>query len=665
MSDTRFISSLGACILALSLTLAACGGGGGSSDTGSGSDGGSNGGGGNTGGGTGQVEKPAISAQPANQSVVAGQVATFTVTATGGAPLAYQWKKNGADISGANSSTYTTPATSDADIGAVLAYSVAVSNTAGTVSSTEATLAVTAAAVAPTLTTQPADLTVVEGKTATFSVEVTGTSPLRYQWKKNGTDIPDATTSSYTTPATSLADSGTGYSVEVSNDVGTATSSVAMLTVTTVPAITTQPVAQTVIAGQTASFSVQATGTAPLRYQWKKGGTNIDGAAASSYTTPATSLADSGTVYSVEVSNGVGTATSNDASLTVTVAPVITTQPAAQSVLTGQAASFSVTATGTETLTYQWWRGNTMIDGATTSTYRIAATASGDNGAVFKVVVKNSAGEATSTTATLTVAPVLITTQPMAKAVAPGNTASFSVTATGTGTLTYQWKKDGVNVTAGVGGTTSAYTTPVTAIADSGAVFTVVVTNSLGGTTTSNPATLTVAKYSLVANASGGTYDKTECVKDNGTGLIWEGKTASGSRLGTTQYYNFDTIGSTQTFYAPITQADLDASTNSIGYRNSVNAGSGLCGITVWRVPTKDELLTLLDTSQLTALKINTDFFPNTSINANYWTSTADSAPGPTFAWAMDFYDGGTGINHGWASRSSTLTLRLVSGTSQ
>ncbi|MCX8520081.1 MAG: DUF1566 domain-containing protein, partial [Rhodoferax sp.] len=340
-------------------------------------------------------------------------------------------------------------------------------------------------------------------------------------------------------------------------------------------------------------------------------------------------------------------------------------QPVAQSVLTGQPASFSVEATGTETLTYQWWRDNTMIAGATSSTYRIAATASGDNGAVFKVVVTNSAGKATSTTATLTVAAVLITTQPTAKAVAPGNTASFSVAATGTGTLTYQWKKDGANVTAGVGGTTSAYTTPVTAIADSGAVFTVVVTNSLGGTTTSNPATLTVAKYSLVANASGGTYDKTECVKDNVTGLIWEGKTASGSRLGTTRYTNLDALGSTQTFYAPITQTDLDASTNSISYRNSVNASPGLCGITVWRVPTKDELLTLLDTSQPTALKINTDFFPNTSTNNNYWTSTADSAPSPTFAWAIDFYDGGTGINHGWASRSATLVLRLVSGTSQ
>ena len=88
MKDTRFISSLGACILALSLTLAACGGGG-SSDTGSSGGGGSNTGG----GGTPVVEKPAITTQPANQSVVTGSTATFTVTATGGAPLAYQWKK--------------------------------------------------------------------------------------------------------------------------------------------------------------------------------------------------------------------------------------------------------------------------------------------------------------------------------------------------------------------------------------------------------------------------------------------------------------------------------------------------------------------------------------------------------------------------------------------
>ena len=162
-----------------------------------------------------------------------------------------------------------------------------------------------------------------------------GDAPLGYQWKKNGTDIPGATSSSYTTPATSMADSGTAYSVVVGNGAGSVASNTATLTVTATavaPTINTQPAAQTVTAGEAATFTVDATGTAPLRYQWKKGGTNIDGATNSSYTTPATLLTDSGTAYLVEISNEAGTATSSAASLTVTMAPAITTQPAAQTV---------------------------------------------------------------------------------------------------------------------------------------------------------------------------------------------------------------------------------------------------------------------------------------------------------------------------------------------
>ena len=134
---------------------------GGSSDTGSG----------------GVADKPiapSITTPPASQSVVAGKTATFSVVATGSATLAYQWKKNGADISGANTNTYTTPATSDADIGAVLAYSVVVSNTAGSATSTDAKLTVTAALVAPVITTQPVNQSVVVGQSATFSVIATG-----------------------------------------------------------------------------------------------------------------------------------------------------------------------------------------------------------------------------------------------------------------------------------------------------------------------------------------------------------------------------------------------------------------------------------------------------------------------------------------------------------
>ena len=85
-------------------------------------------------------------------------------------------------------------------------------------------------------------------------------------------------------------------------------------TVTAAPSITSHPTSQTVTAGQTATFSVTAAGTAPLSYQWRKNGTNISGATSASYTTPATTTADSGAQFTVLVSNSAGTATSNAAS---------------------------------------------------------------------------------------------------------------------------------------------------------------------------------------------------------------------------------------------------------------------------------------------------------------------------------------------------------------
>ena len=100
--------------------------------------------------------------------------------------------------------------------------------------------------------------------------------------------------------------------------MGTVTSNAATLTVNVPPSITTQPTSQTVTAGQTATLSVTATGTAPLSYQWKKNGTAISGATSSTYTTPATTASDNGAQFTVTVSNSVGTVTSNAATLTVT-----------------------------------------------------------------------------------------------------------------------------------------------------------------------------------------------------------------------------------------------------------------------------------------------------------------------------------------------------------
>jgi len=86
---------------------------------------------------------PSITAQPVSQSVIAGQTATFSVTATGTAPLSYQWRRNGAAVSGATSASYTTSATTSADNGAQ--FTVAVGNSAGSVTSSAATLTVNAA----------------------------------------------------------------------------------------------------------------------------------------------------------------------------------------------------------------------------------------------------------------------------------------------------------------------------------------------------------------------------------------------------------------------------------------------------------------------------------------------------------------------------------------
>ncbi len=258
---------------------------------------------------------------------------------------------------------------------------------------------------------QPASVTVTAGQLATFSVLASGTAPISYQWRKNTANISGATAASYTTPATTTADSGSKFDVVVMNNSGSITSSQATLTVNAAPAapaITTQPVNQSVTAGQTATFSAVASGTAPLSYQWRKNTANITGATASSYTTPATTSADNGAKFDVVVSNTAGNITSAQATLTVNsapVAPTISTQPANQTVNAGQTATFSVIASGTAPLTYQWQKNGVAITGATAASYTTPVTTTADSGELFRVFVSNSAGNVTSNSATLTVNP--------------------------------------------------------------------------------------------------------------------------------------------------------------------------------------------------------------------------------------------------------------------
>ena len=556
----------------------------------------------NTSAGSSTKQNPPVAAsiatQPANQTVTAGQRATFSVAATGTAPLNYQWQRNGSNITGATAAAYTTPATTDADDGST--FDVVVSNSAGSATSNPAKLTVTAPPAPPSITTQPASQTVNAGQTATFSVVATGTAPLSYQWQQNGANISGATAASYTIPATTSANNGATFDVLVSNSAGSVTSSTAKLTVTAAavpPSITTQPANQTVTAGQTATFSVAATGTAPLSYQWRQNGANISGAIAASYTTPSTTSANNGATFDVIVSNSAGSATSNAATLTVTAAavpPSITTQPTNQTVTAGQAATFSVVASGTAPLTYQWLQntgsGFTPISGATSSSYTTPATTSANNGMAFEVTASNSAGSVTSNSATLTVnaqaTPPSITAQPTDQTVTAGQTATFSVVASGTAPLTYQWlQNSGSGFTPISGATSSSYTTPATTSGDNGTTFEVTVSNS-AGSVTSSAATLNIAATEL--NYGSG-FTSTGLTLNGGAAIAGDAflrlTDGSGNEARSTFFSTpVDVRSFSTTFTFHLTNANADGFTFTIQNNNadalgSLGSGLGYAGI--------------------------------------------------------------------------------------
>jgi sugar lactone lactonase YvrE len=168
-----------------------------------------------------------------------------------------------------------------------------------------------------------------------------------------------------------------------------------------IPTITTQPANLTAVTGSSVAFTVVATSSSAMTYQWKKDGSDIVGATSATYSINSTSTTSAGS-YAVVITNFIGSVTSASATLTVNVLPAITTQPSSQSVTAGNSVTFSVVATGTPTPTYQWRKDGAVISGATATSYAISSPASGDAGS-YTVVVTNAAGSVTSSSATLTV----------------------------------------------------------------------------------------------------------------------------------------------------------------------------------------------------------------------------------------------------------------------
>jgi pectate lyase len=361
--------------------------------------------------------------------------------------------------------------------------------------------------VPPSISTQPASQTVNAGSNVSFNVAAGGTPPLSYQWHKDGSPVAGANADTLSLQGVQ-ADAAGGYTVTVTNGADSVTSSPATLTVITPPTVTTQPASRTVNAGQTATFNVAASGTAPFSFQWQKDGSDIAGANGASLSITNAQDGDAGT-YTVIVSNAAGSANSGSALLTVVTPPTITTQPSAHTTPLGSSVSFNVAASGTSPFNFQWKKDGADIAGANSETLSLSNVQDGDAG-IYSVVVSNAAGSATSADALLAViTPPSINIQPEPQTVNAGATATFFVSAGGTAPLSYQWRKDGSDIT----GATSASLSVVNAQDDDAGTYTVVVSNAAGSVTSEGaalavthivPPTVTTQPASHTANVGDG-----------------------------------------------------------------------------------------------------------------------------------------------------------------
>ena len=303
---------------------------------------------------------------------------------------------------------------------------------------------------------------------------------------------------------------GTTYRISVDGwnaATGAITLNWAGSTATAAPQVTTQPVAQSVAAGGTATFTAAASGSPAPTVQWQvstDGGTtfaNVAGAASATLTLNGVTAGQNGNRYRAVFTNSAGSATTSAATLTVTAAtaaPQVTTQPVAQSVAAGGTATFTAAASGSPAPTVQWQvstdGGTTFanVAGATSATLTLNGVTAGQNGNRYRAVFTNSAGSATTSAATLTVtaatAAPQVTTQPVAQSVAAGGAATFTAAASGSPAPTVQWQvsTDGGTTFANVAGATSATLTlnGVTA-GQNGNRYRAVFTNSAGSATTS------------------------------------------------------------------------------------------------------------------------------------------------------------------------------------
>ena len=452
--------------------------------------------------------KAGITKQPQNAIVEAGKNAVFSVTATGAGTLSYQWQYNEGDgwknstVSGAKTASISVEVNAKYE---GMQYRCIVTSSNGTsVTSSAASVKVKAG-----ITKQPEDVSAEVGKNAEFTVNASGAGTLTYQWQYSyGDGWKDSTATGAKTNSVifNVKDTydGIKYRCVVTSSNGTSVvSDAAALTVKT--NITKQPQNATVEMGKNAVFSVTATGGGTLSYQWQYNDgsgwkdSTASGAKTASIIVEVNAKYD-GIQYRCIVTSSNGTSVTSSAA-SVKVKTSITKQPQNATVEVGKNAVFSVAATGAGTLSYQWqyndgsgWKDSDTSEAKTASISVEVNTKY--EGIQYRCIVTSSNGTSVTSSAASIKVKTSITKQPQNSTVEVGKNAVFSVTATGAGTLSYQWQyNDGSgwkNSTAS-GAKTASIAVGVKDSYD-GLQYRCVVTSSNGTSATSDAAVIKVSK---------------------------------------------------------------------------------------------------------------------------------------------------------------------------
>ncbi len=348
-----------------------------------------------------KTSPPVITSDPQDVYITLGETASFSITATGEITN-IQWQKDKKNIEGADSiSLFLDNPTMDDNSSK---YSAIVSNAAGSDTSLEAILNIAVIPVAPSIEIQPAKTEVEIGEEAIIFVKATGTD-LTYQWQKDREDIEGENDSQLVISKTTLEDEEK-YRVVVSNSEGSVVSQEVDLVVHSPPILITDIPEDTVILqDRIMALYVRAVGTNPILYRWYRNGEALTMETEPGYTSQKLTMANNGDKYYCKISNTRGTINSTETTVRIDAKPVIITQPRSLTVDEGAQAAFSIAATG-GSLTYQWRRNGSVLQGEVFSSYTISVTSITDDGSQFSCDVTNPAGTVSSETATLTVEPI-------------------------------------------------------------------------------------------------------------------------------------------------------------------------------------------------------------------------------------------------------------------